>query len=141
MYERVIIPSDGSELAGIGVEEGLLLAKKLRRPAIAVYVIDLSEYEKTSNKTVKKSAGREFKKAGESVLKEIRRKAHDMDVKIETKLLFGKPYKRITENANKNDVIVMSSHGISGFSELFLGSTTERVIKYSPCTVTVVKGK
>ena len=40
---------------------------------------------------------------------------------------------------NHVDLIVMGSHGRTGFQRLLLGSVTERVIGQTPCTVLVVK--
>lgn len=141
MYNKVIISTDGSEIAEKGVEEGLSLAKKLDLPVVAIHVVDLSEYEKLHHTSIKESARKEFKSAGEAVIEDVRNKAHEKGIKISTKLLYGKPSKRIIEQAGKNDIIVMSSHGFSGFSRWFLGSTTQRVLNNASCTVAVVKGE
>jgi nucleotide-binding universal stress UspA family protein len=42
---------------------------------------------------------------------------------------------------NRVDLIVMGSHGRTGFKRLLMGSVTERVIGQSPCPVLVVKKK
>ena len=43
--------------------------------------------------------------------------------------------------ANQADLIVMGSHGRTGFQRLLLGSVAERVIGQTPCPVLVVKKK
>jgi nucleotide-binding universal stress UspA family protein len=37
------------------------------------------------------------------------------------------------------DLIVIGNHGRTGLARLFTGSTTERVVRYSPCPVLVVR--
>lgn len=38
-----------------------------------------------------------------------------------------------------SDLIVMSSHGLSGLEHMLLGSVTEKVVRSAPCSVLVVK--
>lgn len=42
---------------------------------------------------------------------------------------------------NRADLIIMGSHGRTGFQKLLMGSVTERVIGQTPCPVLVVKKK
>ena len=51
----------------------------------------------------------------------------------------GKPWKVIVEESQDADIVVMSSHGRSGFSRLFLGSVTERVVRFSNAPVLLVE--
>ncbi len=141
MYDRVVVPTDGSEIAEVGVEEGLEVAKALDIPAISIYVMDYSALEELAEQRHKESVRKGMENVGERALRKVRKKAHDFGVDIETKNLIGKPYKRIVETANENDIIYMSSHGASGFSELFFGSNAERVVKHAECTVAVVKAR
>lgn len=140
MYEKVIIPTDGSECAERGVKEGLEMARTLRVKAIAVYVVDSSEIEGIHHASIKESTRRGLKEVGKEALDNIVEMAEDRRVEIETRLLEGKPYKEISKQAGENDVIYISSHGLSGWNRLFMGSTTEKVLKNSNATVSVVMG-
>lgn len=141
MYNRVIVPTDGSDIAKRGIEEGLELASDLDIPAVCIYVIDFSTLEELEEKDYKETAREGMEHIGEKALKSVRKKAHEMGVDIDTKSLVGKPYERIIDTAAEEDIIYMSSHGASGFSEYFFGSTTERVVKNADCTVAVVKAE
>ncbi len=141
MYDRVVVPTDGSEIAEIGVKEGLELAKSLEIPALCIYVIDYSTLEDLEEREHKENAREGMEKVGEKALRSVRKKAHEMGVDIETRNLLGKPYERIVDTANESDIIYMSSHGASGFSEFFFGSTTDRVVKNANSTVAVVKAR
>lgn len=59
------------------------------------------------------------------------------DVKIE--VTSGKPASEILRvcQATGSDIIVMSSHGLTGFRKLFFGSTTERVLRETGVPVLV----
>ncbi len=141
MYDRVIIPTDGSDIAKRGIEEGLELASDLDIPAVCIYVIDFSTLEELEEKDNKDSVRQNMEHIGENALKSVRKRAHELGVNIDTRNLVGQPYERIIDTANEEDIIYMSSHGASGFSEYFFGSTTERVVKNADCTVAVVKAE
>jgi nucleotide-binding universal stress UspA family protein len=56
-------------------------------------------------------------------------------------MLRGKPYAEIIRYAkeNKIDLIVLASHGLSGWEHILFGSTAERVLRESPCHVLMVR--
>jgi nucleotide-binding universal stress UspA family protein len=53
----------------------------------------------------------------------------------------GKPFQEIIATAQelKADLIIIATHGHSGFRHLTLGSTTEKIIRHAPCPVLVVR--
>lgn len=140
MYEKVIIPTDGSDCAENGVDEGLEMTRTLGVEAVAVYVIDTSEYQGLHHSSIKTSARSGLKHAGEKALETVEEKAKKKGVELTKKIVEGKPYEEICNTAGENDVIYISSHGLSGFTQLFMGSTTQKVIKHSHATVSVVMG-
>lgn len=143
------MPTDGSEFSFIGVKEGIEVASKLDIPVIAIYVIKPSSYthglveydvpEIAFEAQKKIMAG--LKEQGNLSLEKVKKIAEKRGVRVETRLEEGTPYEKITDIADEKDIIYMSSHGHSGLSHLFLGSTTDRVIKHTKCTVAVVRSK
>lgn len=124
-----------------GVKEGLEMAEKLGIDVLSIYVVDRSEYEGLHHESIKSSVRGGFKKKGEEALQKVREAAKGKDIELTTRIVEGTPYKEITEPAGKNDIIYISTHGLSGFTHLFLGSTTERVLKNTKTTVAVVNGR
>lgn len=63
------------------------------------------------------------------------------DCAIETAVTVGQPADAIVDYAadNETDLIVVGSHGRSGFSRVLLGSVAERVARQAPVPVTVVR--
>jgi len=53
----------------------------------------------------------------------------------------GVAYEEICTAARelKADLIVVATHGYTGYKRMFLGSTAERVVQHSPCPVLVVR--
>jgi nucleotide-binding universal stress UspA family protein len=53
----------------------------------------------------------------------------------------GRSFDEITAAARtlKVDLIIISTHGYTGLKHAILGSTTERVVRYAPCPVLVVR--
>ena len=62
-------------------------------------------------------------------------------LRVETHVLTGQPAHTIVENARTGgfDLIVMGTHGRTGFSHLFVGSVAERVVRRAPCPVLTVR--
>jgi nucleotide-binding universal stress UspA family protein len=65
------------------------------------------------------------------------------DIKTSTVVQLGKPYEEIISlaKARRVDLIILATHGYTGVERLFLGSTTEKVIRHAPCPVLVVREK
>ena len=74
-------------------------------------------------------------------MEHIKKMADAKGVKLDTRIVEGIPYKEIAELAEDNDIIYISSHGHTGWSSLFIGSTTDRLLKHTNTTVAVVHSK
>lgn len=129
MFKRLVI-SDGDEIKIVSVVD---LAVPMPIDIYGGYVPDTSEYEK---------AGREN---AERVLAEASAKLSAQlggkKVAIETEVLFGSPESRIVELADemKPELVVVGSHGYSGWERLLLGSVSDAVVHHAPCSVMVVR--
>jgi nucleotide-binding universal stress UspA family protein len=66
----------------------------------------------------------------------------DPGVEVDYRILDGDAGDQIvhTARAAKVDVIVMSTHGRSGFTRLLMGSVAESVMRHAPCPVLTVRG-
>lgn len=58
-------------------------------------------------------------------------------------LLEGVPHERLARavRARKADLLVIGTHGRTGFAKLFLGSVATRLVATVPCPVLTVKGR
>ena len=57
------------------------------------------------------------------------------------KTLWGDPATTICAVAKTHpcELMVMSTHGRTGLAHVFIGSVTERVVRYAPCAVLIVR--
>jgi nucleotide-binding universal stress UspA family protein len=62
-------------------------------------------------------------------------------LKVVRELRSGSPIAHITEYAQAHGIglIVMGTHGRSGFSHVLLGSVAENVVRRAPCSVLTVR--
>ena len=70
-------------------------------------------------------------------------RAKKAGVRARALLLHGAPFQEITRAAKSQraDLIVMGTHGRTGFAKLLLGSVAERVLATAPCPVLTVRGR
>ena len=127
MYQHILIPTDGSELAEHGVAHGLALAKSVGAKVSAINVVKPL-----------------FAVTGDfaSVLDRVANAAKEAGVSCETIQVENvQPYQAIIATAEDKgcDLIVMSSHGLSGLSMLPIGSVTNKVLTYAKTPVLVCR--
>ncbi len=60
---------------------------------------------------------------------------------VTVRVLFGNPWSTICAYAREQDIqlIVVGTHGRTGFQHVLIGSTAERIVQHAPCPVLVVK--
>jgi nucleotide-binding universal stress UspA family protein len=64
-------------------------------------------------------------------------------VTVETSMREGNPATEIVDEAKewRADLIIVGSHGYTGFKRLVLGSVAQSVVGHAPCSVEVVRRK
>jgi universal stress protein A len=67
----------------------------------------------------------------------------DASIRVETLVRRGLPAHEIVEAAREidADLIVIATHGYTGWKHFCIGSTTERVVRAAPCPVFVLREK
>lgn len=133
---RILVPTDLSELSLTALASANYLADVLDGSILALHVYQ-SDLEKSSFPIAPKST-RQISDI-EKELKRLVLEYADEDNLEPVVVRRGKPWKIIMEESEDADIVVMSSHGKSGFSRLFLGSVTERVVRFSKAPVLLVE--
>ncbi len=145
MYKRILIATDGSELAAKAVTVGLELAKTL-----GAEVVSLSATEPWSSMVGLEGAAFNFpvedyeRAAAENaarILDDVRQQATSMGVASETVHAKDFPAEAIVETANSKhcELIVMASHGRRGLARVLLGSQALRVLTLSSVPVLICR--
>jgi nucleotide-binding universal stress UspA family protein len=139
MYKKIVLAVDGSEASTNAVKHAVELAKNNKSTLIALYVI--TPIDVTDIETFKPEMLHEgLKKEGEKILSEIKELAGKQGVEVQTRVEDGIPDEKICEVAGDSDadLIIMGSHGRTGFGKVFIGSITERVISKEKCRPVLV---
>ncbi|HYL25640.1 MAG TPA: universal stress protein [Burkholderiales bacterium] len=149
MYERILIPTDGSTLAAKGVREGVRLARLLRARVTGAYVAPPfvpGLYTEGAIYNASAFARAEYRRLTEKVahkaLRAIEHAARDAGVPCRTRIVYNaQPWRGILKAARsaRCDAIVMASHGRGAVGGLLIGSETSRVLAHSRLPVLVVR--
>jgi nucleotide-binding universal stress UspA family protein len=145
MYQRILVPVDGSPTSERGLREAIKLASGQKTRLLFLHIVD----DYTMLIEMSSAAGydemiRGLRQYGLDVLANAKRAADEASVHCET-LLREVTGKRIAdvivEQARQHscDLIVMGTHGRRGFSRLTLGSAAEGVVRASPFPVLLVR--
>jgi len=150
MYDHILIPTDGSEVAQKGVDHGLSLAKSLGARATIITVTERfpiypqpdmgGTWVPGLDEMARYEAGQ--KEIAQKVLAAAEAAAKKLGVPADTvHMPEAYPAEAIVELAKGRDcnLIVMASHGRRGLRKLVLGSQTSEVLANSPVPVLVVR--
>ncbi|PKK85631.1 MAG: universal stress protein [Thermoplasmata archaeon HGW-Thermoplasmata-1] len=138
-FERILIPTDGSESALFAVEKGISLAKLLKVSAHAIYVVDTAAFASVPPDSLIVDLESILESEARRILEKVRDMAKNASVELHTHIFKGRPADEIADFATKNDLIVISTRGKTRLGRLFLGSVTEDVVHHAPCPVMVIR--
>ena len=137
MYDRILVPTDGSDAAHTAAAEAIDIAVEVGADIHVVYVIDESASNLlVSTKTVNKAI-EEMSSVGADAVADIDSMAADAGLAVETAVVRGM---RVDEaivdyvTGHDIDLVVMGTFGRRGVEHV-VGSTTERVLARSSVPV------
>jgi nucleotide-binding universal stress UspA family protein len=87
------------------------------------------------------AAHAEAMRRGKQLVESAQKELSKAGFQVFTHLAEGDPRRVIVDSAGqqKADVIVMGSHGRTGWKRMMLGSVSEAVAQYAPCSVLIVR--
>lgn len=139
--KTIIVPVDFSKYSEYALKTAAKLSKKGEVEILALHMLDIQadSINESSSYLQEKSVFlyQIAKKRFQAFLK----KDYLKDVKVKPIIKHFKVFSEVNEVAKEEnaDLIVMGSHGATGLKELFIGSNTEKVIRFSEIPVIVVK--
>lgn len=148
MYNRILVATDGSELADHAVEQGVALAARLGSEVVFVTVTETwSALEMAgSYRSGDLQAVAHFQaaaaEAATAILDACRARAGHWGVTAKTRHMADrKPAEGIMEAAEAEDcdLIVMATHGRRGVRKMLIGSQTAEVVTLSQRPVLVLR--
>jgi nucleotide-binding universal stress UspA family protein len=141
MYDRILVPTDGSEGVERAISHAIDLAATHGASVHAVYVVNTASYGTLPMETSWEGISDMLRDEGEAAVDRVRDIASGAGVDVEGSLIDGTPSKEIVRYAERNDcdLIVMGTHGRGGIDRLLLGSVAERVVRSSDVPVLTVR--
>ena len=140
MYEKILIPLDGSELAEVALPYAEELAGRLGSEVTLIYVSESAEdpYHYMHQVYVQQMV--EATKHGTEKYLE---KPQGRAIKVESAILMGHPAEEIVDYADKEKIglIVMATHGRSGVRRWVLGSVADKVVRATKRPVALIRAK
>jgi len=139
---RVLLPLDGSEFSELAIPDVVDLAARLGFSINVIHI--MPSYGKTATEVFEAYIWRKT----EIIRQQVQQLQHDIGIKsqeisISGMVLKGEPTTEILQYSNETatDLIVMSSHGISGYWRGVFGSVTQKILFHSKIPVWVTKDK
>jgi nucleotide-binding universal stress UspA family protein len=149
VYQRILVPVDGSKPSKQALEEAINLAKDQHAVTRIVHVIEdpyaFYAADGLSPETIAtiEEAGRQ---AGQQVLEDSAALARQAGLLVEAALVENAGMRTsgaIVDEAKRwrADLIAMGTHGRHGLAHVFLGSVAEGVVRTTPVPVLLVRGQ
>jgi nucleotide-binding universal stress UspA family protein len=143
MYQRILLPTDGSEASERAVDAGIAFARELGAAVVALHVTppfrvfstDAAMLEDTPEQYATASAARAHALlAGPAAAAQ----AAGVPCSLEH-VESDQPWSAIIDTARRRgcDLVVMASHGRRGLAGLLLGSETQKVLVHGTVPVLV----
>ncbi len=145
MYKRILAPYDGSHYSKLGLDEAVKLARDQKAALRIVHVVDeLAVATFTGPMAISAQSIELLRELGQETLQDAVDAARSGGVAAEGALYEGLTVSVpdvILADAAKwgADLIVMGTHGRSGFLRMVVGSVAHAIVRASPVPVLLVR--
>jgi nucleotide-binding universal stress UspA family protein len=141
-FRTILVPTDFSECSMKGLVYAKAFAKQFKSTLVLLNSVHF-QYYVASDECARYDLPRLMQHAdvvARDQMRELFEKTDWDGLEVETSLQTGHPGQQICEHARDSDVdlIVISTHGSTGLTHLFLGSVAEYVVRHAHCPVLVV---
>lgn len=148
MYQRILVPLDGSKLAERVLATAEEFARLMMAPLLLVRAVDPTQTEMADHAISGLALSRdasslvlmEVEVAAQAYLERMVRREIDQGFSASSELRYGIAAREIVNASRPGDLIVMSTHGRGGMARWFMGSVAEEVARRSVVPVLLVRG-
>jgi nucleotide-binding universal stress UspA family protein len=137
---KILVPVDFSDCSRKAVDYAVALARQFQASLELLFVLEITLAAPEMAAMSLELVRNEMLVSAEREIGDLQ-KALPADVVSTAIVREGNPRVEIIEAAKEfgADLIVISTHGRTGLAHVFLGSTTERIVRKAPCPVLVVR--
>ena len=148
MYERILVPVDGSPTSSRGLDEAVRVAALTHASLRLIHVVDdlplaLSADACSPNLGDLVAL---LRAGGETILRDARKQVEAAGIPVDTVLrdtFEGRVCDQVVDEATAwhADLIVLGTHGRRGPGRVLLGSDAEQILRLAPVPVLLVRGR
>lgn len=141
MYKAIVVGTDGSDRAGVAVEESFALAKMAGAKVHAVHAVHPATTTGFSDVPgAAQATSASLRDHADQVATELLAEAERQGVSVEVHNLEGDPADALISIAEAvdADLIVVGNRGMAGMKRFVLGSVPNKVSHQCPCSLLIV---
>jgi nucleotide-binding universal stress UspA family protein len=142
--ERMLVPTDFSPASDIAFNYAVDMAARQHASIHLLHVIDDASFATAyPDGFYVELPGLRAQLTDDATrrLQEMAKQCATVNVPATIEVAVGRPARVVSDTAKRQgtDLVVMGTHGRSGFAHLVLGSVAERVVRTAPCAVLTVR--
>lgn len=140
--KKILVPTDFSDHAEYALKVAAQIARKNNGE---IYLLNMLELPSQESDAIEKGSDVPeimfFMQKSHERFEEIKNAPYLDGIPVTEAVQFEKAFSGIIKHSKQHDIdlVVMGSHGASGFKEMFIGSNTEKVVRTSDIPVLVIK--
>jgi universal stress protein A len=145
--ERILWPTDFSKPADRALDAAIKLCSIFSAELIMIHVVSPIRIEPSPLPTPSGASGfrfpdlmNEMMAAAEDSFKLWRQNKVPKELTARHQVIIGNPAEEIVENAQKEsaNIIVIATHGLTGWRRFIFGSVAEKVVRLAECPVLTI---
>jgi nucleotide-binding universal stress UspA family protein len=143
MYQRILLPLDGSEMAEQALPHAVALAERFGAELDLLRIIEPFPHVRGMSASDLAAIRQQAYKWSQDYFDHLTAGLRDRAFILKTAIVEGHPSVVITQHAESNqvDLIVICSRGRSGLSRWLMGSIADRVMRGAAVPVLLVKAR
>jgi nucleotide-binding universal stress UspA family protein len=142
VYNKILIPTDGSKSAYNAAKHAVWAANSCSADIVVLNVVEYSKLPEINVVDVEIKLKEMLMEEGNEALKEISELFNESskDINVSYMIKEGSPANKILETIDNNDIdmVVMGTAGKHGLDRILMGSVAEKVVRNANCAVTVI---
>lgn len=140
--QRIVVPIDFSNLSKEALPYAVLLAREHGAEIVLLHVVEEFPIDHLLGAELMSETSMPMIRQAEADLSRLAmnlRETTGLAVTLQVEV--GKPHAQICGAAGRQqaDLVILTTHGLTGLKHWWLGSTAERVVRHAPCAVLVVR--
>ena len=141
-YHHVMLSTDGSDHARRAGDHAIAIAKAFQAELSVIAVVDIYAFMNSQTPDYSVDLLEDERAFLQKSVDEIAQTATAAGIAhVDAKVVEGSPHTSLAEAIKDSgvDLVVVGSHGRNVIERLLLGSTSEYLVRHSPCAVLVVR--